>query len=154
VYLNSDGLFEAMAPAIYNKLVSAVKEADRNGSKLLCRDSEPHRLSKLLCRDSKGTTNLSPTDKTSAANTIKVGDAANKVGDAANKVGDAANKVGDAANKVGDAANTVGDNDVHVRCMELHTVRPGGSLADPCHYDWGSLLTLDIMLAGETDMRR
>jgi hypothetical protein len=140
VYLNSDGLFEAMAPAIYNKLVSAVKEADRNGSKLLCRDSEPHRLSKLLCRDSKGTTNLSPTDKTSAANTIKQGDAANKVGDA--------------ANKVGDATNTVGDNDVHVRCMELHTVRPGGSLADPCHYDWGSLLTLDIMLAGETDMRR
>jgi hypothetical protein len=33
------------------------------------------------------------------------------------------------------------------RCIEYHEVGAGGALADPQHYDHGSLLTLDIMLA-------
>jgi hypothetical protein len=36
---------------------------------------------------------------------------------------------------------------INVRVAEFHTVLPGGGLADPSHYDWGSLLTLDIMLS-------
>ena len=35
----------------------------------------------------------------------------------------------------------------HFRCVELVTVQPGGSLADPRHYDQGSLVTVDIMLS-------
>ena len=31
--------------------------------------------------------------------------------------------------------------------VELHTVRPNGSLPDPTHFDRGSLITLDIMLS-------
>jgi len=33
------------------------------------------------------------------------------------------------------------------RTIELHTVHAGGSLADPTHFDSGSLWTLDVMLA-------
>ena len=33
------------------------------------------------------------------------------------------------------------------RCAEVHTVTPGGSLADPTHFDAGSLLTIDVMLS-------
>jgi hypothetical protein len=35
----------------------------------------------------------------------------------------------------------------NIRCAEYHTMRPGGGLADPEHYDYGSLLTLDVMLS-------
>jgi hypothetical protein len=86
-----------MAPAIYAKIVAAVKAADSTNAKLLCRGSQ------------------TTTSKAADGEAVEA---------------------------------TVGDEDVHIRCMEFHTVRPGGSLADPCHYDWGSLLTLDIMLAG------
>jgi hypothetical protein len=41
----------------------------------------------------------------------------------------------------------IDDQEVNVRVAEFHTVLPGGSLADPGHYDWGSLVTLDIMLS-------
>ena len=34
-----------------------------------------------------------------------------------------------------------------MRCVEYHSVRVGGALADKDHYDWGSLVTLDIMLS-------
>ena len=34
-----------------------------------------------------------------------------------------------------------------VRVVELHTVRPNGSLPDPTHFDRGSLITLDVMLS-------
>ena len=34
-----------------------------------------------------------------------------------------------------------------IRCAEHHVVTPGGSLPDPTHFDSGSLLTIDIMLA-------
>mmetsp|Transcript_76449 Transcript_76449/g.211171 ORF Transcript_76449/g.211171 Transcript_76449/m.211171 type:complete len:189 (+) Transcript_76449:59-625(+) len=33
------------------------------------------------------------------------------------------------------------------RTIELHTVHAGGALADPMHFDSGSLWTLDVMLA-------
>jgi hypothetical protein len=34
-----------------------------------------------------------------------------------------------------------------VRCVEHHVVKPGGALPDPTHFDSGSLLTIDVMLA-------
>ena len=34
-----------------------------------------------------------------------------------------------------------------LRCVELHTVGPGGSLPEREHYDNGSLITIDIMLS-------
>ena len=33
------------------------------------------------------------------------------------------------------------------RCVEYHTVEPGGSLPYPTHYDAGSLVTIDLMLS-------
>lgn len=36
---------------------------------------------------------------------------------------------------------------INMRCAEYHTMQARGSLADPMHYDAGSLVTLDIMLA-------
>ncbi|KAL1495966.1 hypothetical protein AB1Y20_014607 [Prymnesium parvum] len=36
---------------------------------------------------------------------------------------------------------------VSVRSVELHTYRPGGSVADPQHRDSGSLLTLSVLLS-------
>jgi len=35
---------------------------------------------------------------------------------------------------------------LQVRCMELHVYAPGGGLADPKHFDGGSVVTVDIML--------
>ena len=37
------------------------------------------------------------------------------------------------------------------RCVEYHTVEPGGSLAYPTHYDAGSLVTIDVMLSDSQD---
>ena len=34
-----------------------------------------------------------------------------------------------------------------LRCVELHTVGPGGSLPERTHYDHGSLITVDILLS-------
>lgn len=34
-----------------------------------------------------------------------------------------------------------------LRCVELHTVGPGGSLPEQTHYDHGSLITVDILLS-------
>ena len=34
-----------------------------------------------------------------------------------------------------------------VRCVEYHTVEPGGSLPYPHHHDAGSLVTIDVMLS-------
>ena len=34
-----------------------------------------------------------------------------------------------------------------MRCVEYHTVQPGGGLPDPKHHDIGSLLTVDILLS-------
>jgi len=39
------------------------------------------------------------------------------------------------------------------RCVEYHTVEPGGSLPYPTHYDAGSLVTIDIMLSDSSDFR-
>ena len=39
-----------------------------------------------------------------------------------------------------------GNGQVSVRCAEYHRMAKGGSLADPTHYDLGSLVTLDVML--------
>jgi hypothetical protein len=36
---------------------------------------------------------------------------------------------------------------VNVRCAEYHCMLKGGSLRDPGHFDKGSLVTLDVMLA-------
>jgi hypothetical protein len=44
---------------------------------------------------------------------------------------------------------TRGVEHVSIRCAEYHTMRVGGGLADPEHYDYGSLLTLDVMLSDE-----
>ena len=33
------------------------------------------------------------------------------------------------------------------RCVEYHTVLPGGALPDPTHHDRGSVLTIDVMLS-------
>jgi len=38
-----------------------------------------------------------------------------------------------------------------VRCVEHHLVGPGGALPDPTHFDGGSVLTLDVMLASPGD---
>jgi predicted 2-oxoglutarate/Fe(II)-dependent dioxygenase YbiX len=35
---------------------------------------------------------------------------------------------------------------IATRCVEYHTVEPGGSLPFPTHYDAGSLLTIDVLL--------
>jgi hypothetical protein len=40
---------------------------------------------------------------------------------------------------------------VRWRNVELHVVRPGGALSDPEHFDGGSLITVDVMLAGAAD---
>lgn len=37
------------------------------------------------------------------------------------------------------------------RCVEYHTVEPGGSLPYPTHYDAGSLITVDVMLSDAND---
>ena len=37
------------------------------------------------------------------------------------------------------------------RCVEYHTVEPGGSLPYPTHYDAGSLVTIDLMLSNTSD---
>jgi len=37
------------------------------------------------------------------------------------------------------------------RCVEYHTVEPGGSLPFPTHYDAGSLITIDVMLADRSE---
>lgn len=37
------------------------------------------------------------------------------------------------------------------RCVELHSVQPGGSLPYPHHYDAGSLITIDVMLSDRAD---
>ena len=34
-----------------------------------------------------------------------------------------------------------------VRCVEYHTVEPGGSLPFPTHFDSSSLITIDVMLS-------
>jgi hypothetical protein len=36
--------------------------------------------------------------------------------------------------------------DMRVRCAEYHRMERGGSLADPGHFDQGSLITVDVML--------
>jgi hypothetical protein len=41
--------------------------------------------------------------------------------------------------------------DITLRCIEFHTVETGGALAEKDHYDWGSLLTLDILLCDGGD---
>ena len=41
--------------------------------------------------------------------------------------------------------------EVGVRCVEYHTVQPGGGLPDPKHHDIGSLLTVDILLSSPSD---
>ena len=46
-----------------------------------------------------------------------------------------------------------GKSDVRMRCVEYHTVQTGGALADKNHYDWGSLLTLDIMLSSSNEFQ-
>ncbi len=38
-----------------------------------------------------------------------------------------------------------------LRCVELHTVGPGGALPEQKHYDHGSLVTVDIMLSPTED---
>eukprot|EP01043_Picozoa_sp_COSAG02_P045458 COSAG02_NODE_4155_length_5706_cov_2.002854_3_plen_436_part_00 len=38
-----------------------------------------------------------------------------------------------------------------LRCVELHTVGPGGSLPEQTHYDHGSLITVDILLSNVSD---
>ena len=38
-----------------------------------------------------------------------------------------------------------------LRCVEYHHILPGGALADPRHFDTGSLLTLDILLSDSDD---
>ena len=40
---------------------------------------------------------------------------------------------------------------VRWRNVEYHVVRPGGSLSDPKHFDPGSLVTVDVMLADTRD---
>ena len=40
-----------------------------------------------------------------------------------------------------------GGHPLSFRVVELHSVRPGGALALPTHYDYGSLITLDLMLS-------
>ena len=40
-----------------------------------------------------------------------------------------------------------------VRCVEYHTVEPGGSLPFPHHYDAGSLITIDVMLSDAEDFQ-
>jgi len=42
---------------------------------------------------------------------------------------------------------SVEDEDVRVRVIELHRVRPGGALPDTRHLDRGSLITIDAMLS-------
>ena len=37
------------------------------------------------------------------------------------------------------------------RCVEYHTVEPGGSLPYPTHYDAGSLVTIDVMLSNSDE---
>lgn len=37
------------------------------------------------------------------------------------------------------------------RNVEYHVVRPGGALADPQHFDGGSLITVDVMLASSSN---
>ena len=37
------------------------------------------------------------------------------------------------------------------RCVEYHTVEPGGSLPYPTHYDAGSLVTVDVMLSDTSE---
>jgi hypothetical protein len=37
--------------------------------------------------------------------------------------------------------------DIHFRTVEVHEYSPGGCLSQPKHYDGGSLITMDIMLA-------
>lgn len=44
-----------------------------------------------------------------------------------------------------------GIDEVSVRCAEYHRMATGGSLADPTHYDLGSLVTLDVMLTRPGD---
>ena len=41
--------------------------------------------------------------------------------------------------------------DLRVRCVEHHEMAAGGALADECHYDSGSVLTIDVMLAAPGD---
>jgi hypothetical protein len=43
---------------------------------------------------------------------------------------------------VNDSISDCISDSINVRVAEFHTVLPGGGLADPSHYDWGSLLTL------------
>ena len=38
-----------------------------------------------------------------------------------------------------------------IRSAELHTYRPGGSVADPQHRDCGSLVTLSVLLSPPAD---
>lgn len=40
-----------------------------------------------------------------------------------------------------------------LRCVEIHTVGPGGALPEQKHYDHGSLVTVDIMLSSTTDFQ-
>ena len=40
-----------------------------------------------------------------------------------------------------------GRHPLNFRVAELHTVQPGGVLPSPTHYDYGSLMTLDLMLS-------
>ena len=40
---------------------------------------------------------------------------------------------------------------IHWRTVEYHVVKPGGSLSDPAHFDPGSLVTVDVMLAHTED---
>ena len=40
-----------------------------------------------------------------------------------------------------------GRHPLSFRVAELHTVRPGGALPSPTHFDHGSLITLDLMLS-------
>ena len=37
------------------------------------------------------------------------------------------------------------------RCVEYHTVTPGGSLPFPTHYDAGSLVTIDVLLTDPSE---
>ena len=39
------------------------------------------------------------------------------------------------------------DDELHVRCVELHTYAVGGALVTPAHRDNGSKLTLSVLLS-------
>lgn len=133
-YLHAGHLFRQRLPKLYAKLRTAALAADAEQWGGLCARAAAaaEGVAESAAGDSRGS---------SAAGGGSVG-----LGSSGGSGGSAG--LGSSGGSSGGSSSTsLMDRWIHVRTMELHEVMPGGALPQRNHYDSGSCVTLDVMLA-------